>query len=173
MRSVLPSKVSHILSPRLTVLVTTGREESNVMAVSWCTPVSHDPPLVLISVSPERYSYRLLKEHGEFGINIPHRDMVDVVFRAGTQSGSEIDKFEHLGLTPMKAKKIGVPLIKECVGFIECRVSDEFVTGDHVSFVGEVLSVYVMEEYFDERGITPDVLLYWRDSQRKDDVWWF
>ncbi len=174
MRSILPSKVSHILSPRLTVLVTSGIEnKGNIMAVSWCTPVSFDPPMVAIAVSPERHSYGLIKEVGEFGINIPHKNMIDAVFRAGTQSGSKINKFDQLGLTPMRAKKIKVPLIEECVGFVECRVSDEFVTGDHMLFVGEVLSVYVKDEYYDEKGITPDVLIYWRDSQRKDDVWSF
>jgi|Deesub1362A_J573_1020465.scaffolds.fasta_scaffold00018_108 flavin reductase (DIM6/NTAB) family NADH-FMN oxidoreductase RutF len=172
MRSILPTRVSHILSPRLTVLVTSGTmDQGNIMTVSWNMPVSIHPPLISIAVHPERYTYALIKEIEEFCINIPPATLLEKVFRAGTESGVQKDKFKELGLTKIKARRVSVPLIGECIGFIECRLVDEIKPGDHYLLIGSVESIYIREEVFDGKGIDPRKLLYWRDSQRKDDVW--
>jgi len=141
-----------LMHPRLTVLVSCVDKEGNrnMVTLAWTMPTSFSPPLVAISISPKRYSHRLIKETKEFCINIPTMEIVKQVLFCGRHSGYAFDKFRETKLTPIKAKKVKPPLIKECAAHIECKVVSEFETGDHTIFVGEVLSATVSKELFDK-----------------------
>jgi len=139
-----------LLHPRHTVLVTcadkTGKE--NVITLAWTMPTSIKPPLLVISVRPERYSHRFIEESGEFVVNVPTMEIVEQTLYCGRVSGRECDKFETAPLTPSPARMVRSPIIKECVAHLECKVVQIITTGDHTLFVGEILTAYVNEETF-------------------------
>ena len=112
------------LIPTPVVLVTTQGEATppNIITLAWVGVVNSDPPMVGIGIRPERYSYRLLKESGEFCVNIPHSGIIHEVDVCGVVSGKTTDKFALTGLVPEKASKITPPLIRECPVNMECRL---------------------------------------------------
>jgi flavin reductase (DIM6/NTAB) family NADH-FMN oxidoreductase RutF len=130
-----------LLHPMHTVLVTyvgkTGKP--NIITLAWAMPTSIKPPLVAISVSPRRHSHALIEETKEFVVNTPTMDILDKVVFCGTTSGRSHDKFKEAGLTPIPGKKVKAPLVRECVGHLECKLRSQCVTGDHTIFVGEIV----------------------------------
>ncbi|MDI6890099.1 MAG: flavin reductase family protein [Thermodesulfovibrionales bacterium] len=133
-----------------TVLITSKLgEKINVMTAAWQMPVSFKPMLVAVSIGHERFSHKLILESCEFVINIPHLGIIKEVLCCGTHSGRDTDKFKVCKLTPVKAQKVAVPLIKECIGNIECRLYSHHEAGDHTIFVGEVVAASVKEGIFD------------------------
>ena len=144
-------KPSTTLYPVPAVLVSCGRgEQANIITLAWQTPVSKSPPMVAISVAPSRYSHRLIDENGEFVINVPPLSMLQAVVYCGSVSGQDEDKFLGAGLTPQPAKVVSVPLIAECIGHLECQVSQRIAAGDHTLFVGQVVAASAAEDLFDE-----------------------
>ena len=113
-------------------------------------PTSNDPPLVAISVSPKRHSHMLIEESQEFIINIPTLELLQSVYACGTFSGRSFDKFKKAGLTPIPAKKVKAPAIRECIAHLECTVDSQFTTGDHTVFVGKVVAAYSNPGVFTE-----------------------
>lgn len=111
-------------------------------------PVSMRPPLVAISVSPRRHSHSLIEETKEFVVNIPTMDMLDRTVFCGTKSGRTHDKFKEAGLTQLSAKKVKPPLIRECVGHLECKLHVQFTAGDHTIFVGRIVEAHVDKGVF-------------------------
>jgi len=134
-----------LLHPRHTVLVTctdkSGRE--NIITLAWSMPTSIDPPMVVISIAPKRLSYRMIEETGEFVVNVPTMDIVRETLFCGRISGTKCNKFKEAPLTPLPAKKVHPPIIKECVAHVECKLVQQMPTGDHTLFIGEVLAAYV------------------------------
>ena len=130
-----------LLHPMHTVLVSSkGRNgKPNIITIAWAMPTSADPPIVAISISPNAYSHKLIEETKEFVVNIPTVEILRQVKACGMVSGRGSDKFGEIGLTPFPAKKVRIPLIKECVAHMECRVVSQLKTGDHTVFVGEVV----------------------------------
>lgn len=103
------------------VLVSTFyRGRPNVCTAAWVTPV--DSAVVAVVISSENYSFRCIKETGEFVINIPNRALVKQVIACGSVSGERCDKFAEFGLTPLPARRVSAPLIGECIGHLECRM---------------------------------------------------
>ena len=131
--------------PTSVVLVTCVSSENkpNIITVGMYMPISFNPPLVVIGVSPRRYSHKLIMDTGEFVVNVPTRDIVKQTIYCGTVSGREHDKFEETGLTPIPASRVKPPLIKECVSCLECKVVAHYTCGDHTLFVGEILAAHV------------------------------
>jgi len=149
MKKVLPrDKLSQAGPPSSVVLVTCVDKEGNpnIITLGMFMNVSISPLMVCIGVAPERYSHDLIKEQGEFAVNVPTTDIIDEMHRCGVTSGRDCDKFESTGLTPIPAQKIRSPLIKECYGHLECRVVQAHTCGDHTLFVGEVVAASVDEE---------------------------
>jgi len=148
-----------LLHPRPTVLVVTvGRDgKVNVMACSWNTPVSEEPPTVAISIWRESYTHQLLKEVPEFTINIPTAQLLRAVMVAGTASGREVDKVSAAGLTLRPARRVRPPVVEECVGHLECRVVEEIAVGECTLFVGEVLEAYASSSAFNRGWSLRDV----------------
>ena len=141
-----------LLHPRPVVLITSvGKNgKPNIMSATWVTPVSKNPPLIIICVGESRYSHKLIEETGAFVVNIPTKDLLEQVELCGSESGRYLDKFEASGLTAKPAKTVKPPIIEECIGHLECRVVNKFSAGDHTIFVGEVLAAYADEGLFVE-----------------------
>lgn len=141
------------LHPMHTVLVTCIGKESkpNIITLAWVMPTSSNPPLVALSISPKRYSDRLIRESGEFIINIPTVELLQQVIACGTISGRNRDKFKETCLTPAQAKKVKAPIIKECIAHLECTLQELFATGDHTIFVGKIVEAYANKGVFSEK----------------------
>jgi len=111
-------------------------------------PVSLNPPMLVFSIRKERHSYKLLKQAAEFVVNIAGFDLVHQVLYCGRKSGKDVDKFKETGLTVGKAKRVGAPIINECVAHLECRVKEMIPRGDHVLVIGKVLTAYAEKKTF-------------------------
>jgi flavin reductase (DIM6/NTAB) family NADH-FMN oxidoreductase RutF len=142
-----------LLHPMHTTLVTSGGKSGkpNVATIAWATPTSNKPPLVAISVSPQRLTHTLIQESQEFTINVPTLELLQSVLACGSFSGRSFDKFKKAGLTPTPGKKVKAPAIRECIAHIECTVEDQFTTGDHTLFVGMIVAAYANPGVFTER----------------------
>ncbi|MFX1283241.1 MAG: flavin reductase family protein [Promethearchaeota archaeon] len=142
----------YLLHPYNTCLITSkGKDEKiNIMAVAWITPVSVKPPLIAMSIHPERYSYNLIIERGEFIINIPQYEQAQTVLFCGRYSGRDTDKFQKVPLTPEKAKRVKVPRIMECIAHLECKVVKTIELGDHVLVIGKIIEAYALSDCFNE-----------------------
>lgn len=151
-------KPSTALFPVPAVLVTSqmGEGTPNIITIAWTGVMNSVPPMVYIGVQPQRHSYGLLKESGEYVINIPSVDQSKVVDYCGIVSGKNVDKFKETGLTPVSSTHVKPPLIEECPVNIECRVAQTVSLGSHDVFIAEVLAVHYSENVLNENG-QPDV----------------
>ena len=146
-------KAGTFIYPLPAVMVTSGTmEESNIMTVAWTGTICSDPAMTYISVRPNRYSYKLIKESGEFVINLTTRDLTFATDWCGVKSGKDIDKFKEMHLTKQKANFVKCPLIAESPVSIECKVVEIKELGSHDMFIAEVLGINASEEYIDEKG---------------------
>jgi flavin reductase (DIM6/NTAB) family NADH-FMN oxidoreductase RutF len=145
--------IYEMLYPTQVVLVTSVDKNGkpNVITMSWVMPTSFDPPMVAISIRPERYSYSLIKQSREFVVNIPTAKLVKEVMICGTTSGANTDKFSKTKMTPLPAKKVKPPIIKECIAHLECKIAEEMKTGTHILIVGNVLAAYAEKKAFLEK----------------------
>ena len=116
-------------------------------------PISHNPPLITIGVSPRRYSHKLIEETREFVVNVPNQDLVEQTVFCGSASGRNIDKFKESGLTPVTAEAVEPPLVEECAGHLECRVVEIFKMESHDLLICEVVRALAREDFFDGRWI--------------------
>jgi flavin reductase (DIM6/NTAB) family NADH-FMN oxidoreductase RutF len=143
---------STVLYPVPAVVVSCGLERPNLITLAWVGTVCSDPPSVSIAVRPERFSYNLLVEAGEFVVNLPYASQVDVVDYCGQVSGRDVDKWAACGLTPVAATKVRTPLIGEFPVALECRVTQQLALGAHDLFIGEVLAVQADETVLNKQG---------------------
>lgn len=122
---------STVFAPQLVGLVTTidRANRPNVATFAWIMSTSHDPELIAVSVSRQRYTYECLTD--EFVVNLPTKQLLEQVWAVGTLSGRNVDKFQAIGLTPIPAEVVKPPRIAECPTHIECRIIDKLDTGDH------------------------------------------
>lgn len=147
-------KPGNMLYPLPVVLVTVADKKGNynIITIGWAGTVCTNPPMVSISVRPERHSFAILKETGEFVINLSTRKLVYAVDYCGVKSGREVDKFRELGLTPLSADKVNAPLIGESPVNIECRVCQVLPLGSHHMFLAEVAAVHADKQYMDSKN---------------------
>ena len=146
-------KPGTFIYPIPAVMVTSGTmEKSNIMTVAWTGIQNTNPAIVYISVRPERYSYNLIKENGEFAINLTTRELAYATDWCGVKSGAKVDKFKEMHLTKQKGNFVKCPLIEESPVSIECKVIDLKELVSHHMFTAEVLSLDADEKYIDEKG---------------------
>ena len=139
-------------------LVSTEYEgKQNIISVGMFGYFSGKPTLVGIGIAPSRYSCDLIRQSGEFVVNIVDEKLLNAVQICGEQSGRDVDKFKLAKLTPKKGVKVNAPLIEESPLSIECKVVKEVEVGDHIWFMGEVVATIVREGYDWKDG----VLLKW------------
>ncbi|MDH5754501.1 MAG: flavin reductase family protein [Candidatus Bathyarchaeota archaeon] len=141
-----------LLHPMHTVLVSCAGKtgKPNIITLAWAIPTSINPPLVAVSIAPRRHSHSLIEETKEFVVNIPTMNILKETLFCGRVSSRDHDKFKEAGLTPLPAKKVKPPIIKECVAHLECKLHDRFTTGDHTIFVGEIVEAYADKNAFTE-----------------------
>ena len=135
------------------VMVSCGTvENSNIITVAWTGILNTNPAMVYISVRPTRYSYKLIKEQGEFVINLTNEKLVYAADWCGVKTGEKVDKFKEMNLHKEKAKFVKCPLIKESPVSIECKVKEIKELGSHHMFIAEVLSIDADDKYINEKG---------------------
>ena len=145
-------KPGNMLYPLPAVMVSCQREgeKPNIITAAWVGTVCSDP--VMVSVRPQRYSYDIIRETGEFVINLTTEALAKAADYCGVRSGRDVDKFKEMHLTPCASGKISAPGIMESPVNIECRVKEIIKLGSHDMFLAEVVGVDVDEEYLDENG---------------------
>lgn len=149
-----PVAAVRLLQPGPVGLLTSqNRADTNVMTVAWTMAVSLDPPRIAVAIHPGRLSHEYVSRSEFFALNIPTMDLLGAVHRCGTESGREGDKFTSSGLTPIDAYALDLPLIDECVAYIECGVVERTTFGDHDLFVGEPIAVVALDEAFQDRWL--------------------
>lgn len=135
------------------VMVSCGdMEKSNIITVAWTGIINTNPAMCYISVRPERHSYNIIKEKGEFVINLTSKDLTYATDWCGVKSGKDVDKFKEMKLTKEESNFVKCPSIKESPVSIECKVKEIKELGSHHMFMAEVLSINADEKYIDEKG---------------------
>ena len=145
-------KGSVLLNPVPVVMITCRNKEGkeNVFTVAWTGTICTKPPMLSISVRPERLSYEYIKETMEFTVNMPHKKQTRETDFCGVRSGRQLDKIKECGFTMVEGKDINVPFIKECPVNIECKVKQIIPLGTHDIFLAEVVGSHVNENLMDE-----------------------
>ena len=144
-----------MLYPLPAVMVSTADKKgnTNILTIAWTGTVCTNPAMVYISVRPERHSYQMLKESGEFVVNLTTEDLTHATDYCGVRSGKDVDKWKECGLTKEKAVSLKyAPVIAESPVNIECRIKSIQELGSHDMFLAEVTAVQVDEGYVDEKG---------------------
>lgn len=124
----------------------------NIITVAWAGTVCTNPPMVSISVRPERYSYHLIEESGEFVINLTTEALVKATDFCGVRSGRELDKFKEMKLTPQVSQHISTPGIAESPVNIECKVHEIKPLGSHSMIIANVVGVTIDDTYMTPNG---------------------
>jgi len=132
-------------------LISTRREErNNVATLSWQAPLSQEPPMLGISLTPSSCSNHYLQETGEFVLSIPDASLIAEVHYCGTHSGKDVDKVRFMELRTLRSQKVIPLLISNCIGHLECVVHDRQNIGDHIFYSAEVITALVETDYFDK-----------------------
>lgn len=146
-------KSGTFIYPIPAVMVSCGTmEKSNILTVAWTGIINTNPAMVYISVRPERYSYNIIKETGEFVINLTSEELAYATDWCGVKTGANVDKFKEMNLTKEKLENVKCPAIKESPVSIECKVKEIKELGSHHMFIAEVLSINADDKYIDEKG---------------------
>ena len=147
-------KPGNMLNPVPAVMVSVADREGrpNIITVAWAGTVCTNPPMVSISVRPSRYSYDIIRETGEFVINLTTEKLTRACDYCGVVSGRDVDKFAKTGLTPMAVEGVRAPAIAESPVNIACRVKEARALGSHTMFIAEVVGVTADDAFMDETG---------------------
>ena len=147
-------KAGNMVYPLPAVMVSCRDKEGNdnIITVAWTGTICTNPAMAYISVRPERHSYNMIKESGEFVINLTTKELTYATDYCGVKSGRDVDKFKECNLTKEDAVYVNVPIIKESPVNIECKVERIEELGSHHMFIAKVLAVHANEKYMDEKG---------------------
>ena len=147
-------KGSVILNPVPIVMVTSrGKDgKDNVFTVGWVGTVCTKPPMLSISVRPERLSHKYISETMEFTVNMPTSKLTKAVDYVGVRSGKTVDKIKEMNFTMREGTNVSSPYIDECPVSIECKVKTVLQLGTHDCFIAEVVGSHVNKNLFDEKG---------------------
>lgn len=142
-----------MLAPVPPAMVSCGSiEKPNILTVGWTGILSTQPPRTYISVRPQRHSHALIRESGEFVINLCPASLVRAADFCGMYTGAKVDKFARLGLYPLASQEVACPSIAECPLSLECRVFEVKELGSHDMFLADIVAVTVEESLLDAKG---------------------
>lgn len=144
-----------LTAPVPPAMVSCGKLEdgsANIITVAWTGIVNTVPPKTYISVRPSRHSYKLIRESGEFAVNLTPASLVRNADYCGIYTGAKVNKFEKCGLHPEEASEISCPLIAESPLSLECRVTDVIELGSHHMFLADIVAVDVDESIVNADG---------------------
>jgi flavin reductase (DIM6/NTAB) family NADH-FMN oxidoreductase RutF len=144
-------KPGNMVYPLPAALISCGDLEGvkNLLTISWLGTICSDPPMCYISVRPERFSHELIRQSGEFVINLTTTEMARVTDWCGVKSGRNFDKFKECGLTPLRATVVKCPVVAESPISIECRVREIKPLGSHDMFIADVVNIIADDRYID------------------------
>ena len=148
-------KPGNLLNPAPVVMLSCGNkgEKPNIITLAWVGTVCSEPPMLSVSIRKERFSHHMVKESGEFVVNLVPASLTRACDFCGVRSGRETDKFAAMGLTPEKAPNLQfAPQIAESPVSIECRVEQVLELGSHDMFIGRIVGVQTDEALLDEKG---------------------
>lgn len=147
-------KPGNMLYPLPAVMVSCqgNDEKPNIITVAWAGTICTNPPMLSISVRPERYSYHMIEESGEFVVNLTTEQLVHATDFCGVRSGRDVDKFNECHLTHLPSKEIKAPGIAESPVNIECKVREIKPLGSHTMFLADVVNVTIDDDFMDEKG---------------------
>ena len=148
-------KPGNMVYPIPAVMVSVGDKEGNqnIITVAWTGTICTNPAMVYISVRPERYSYHMIRQTGEFVINLTTEKLAKATDYCGVRSGKDVDKWKEMGLTKGKAQSLDyAPIIEECPVSIECKVVEVKELGSHHMFMAKVTAVSVDDAYFNDNN---------------------
>jgi flavin reductase (DIM6/NTAB) family NADH-FMN oxidoreductase RutF len=172
----IKSDIYHLLHPKMVFFLTSIAKDGkpNVMACAWATPVSEEPPIVVVCVSKESYTAELIRQTKEFVINIPTKKLLKALWICGKTSGRDSDKFVKAKLKLSEANSLKTPIINGCIGYIECKLWKTVDAGECYAFFGKVLHAEVDDSYFKKGAWTEAAeipfhlggnrMVYFRDS---------
>lgn len=146
-------KAGNMLYPLPVVMVSCAENgKNNIITVAWAGTVCTNPPMLSISVRPERFSYGMIARTGEFVVNLTTKGLVRACDYCGVKSGRDVDKFKETGLTAKPSEHVAAPFIAESPVNIECRVKDILKLGSHDMFLAEVLGVHIDKAFLNDKG---------------------
>lgn len=147
-------KPGNMLYPVPAVMISCKREgeKPNIITVAWAGTICSDPVMVSISVRKERHSYDIIKETGEFVINLVTKDLTFATDYCGVKSGRDVDKFAEMNLTPVEVEGVSAPAIAESPLNLACKIKEVKELGSHDMFIAEVVSVTVDDKYMNADG---------------------
>ncbi len=146
-------KPGTFIYPLPVVMVSCGTmESSNIITVAWTGILNTNPAICYISLRPDRYSYDIIKNTGEYAINLTNQDLAYITDWCGCKTGAKVDKFRDMKLTKQKANYIKCPLIQQSPVSIECKVKEIKELGSHHVFISNILSIDAEEKYIDSKG---------------------
>lgn len=146
-------KPGTMLYPLPVAMVSCGTmERANIITVCWTGIINSEPPMTYISVRPERFSYNIIRESGEFVINLTTKELMRTADLCGVKSGRDFDKFALKGVTAAPASKTSAPIIYESPINIECTVEKIIPLGSHDMFISKIVAVNVSDLLLDKRG---------------------
>lgn len=148
-------KPGNMVYPLPAVMVSVGDKEgnTNIITIAWTGTICTNPAMLYISVRPERHSYKMIRESGEFVVNLTTEALARATDYCGVRSGRDVDKWKEMHLTRGKASELEyAPIIEECPVNIECKVEEVKELGSHHMFIARVVAVQVEDSYLDETG---------------------
>ena len=138
--------------PAIMVSLTDKEGNSNIITLAWAGTICTNPPMLSVSIRPERYSYDIIKETGEFVVNLTTKELTYATDYCGVKSGRDVDKFKEMKLTKLVSEKIKAVAIAESPVNIECKVREIMELGSHSLFIADVVNVRVDGKLLDEKG---------------------
>ena len=144
-----------LLAPASLAMVSCAGEEDrpNIITVAWLGVVNSNPPMLSVSIRPERHSYGIIKRSGEFVVNPVSRELMKAADFCGVRSGRDIDKFDACGLQALPADGMDhAPCIAQSPMYLSCRLRQIIELGSHHMFLAEIVSVGAQEHLLDEKG---------------------
>lgn len=142
-----------IQKPNVVVTVRDKQGRDNALVIAYACNCSFDPPMIMVGITPERFSYHMIKENGSFVVHLLDKSQTELYRVCGTLSGKDSDKLKDHDVKIKDALKVDAGIIEGCPVAIECRVVDSIRTGSHEMFVGEIMYVHAIEGSLNERGM--------------------
>lgn len=153
--SYINLKPGTLLSPTPVVMVScaSNNHQPNIITIAWVGTINSDPPMLSISVRPERLSHDIIAESGEFVVNLVSRELMQVTDLCGVKSGREMDKFLDNGLTPLPVAALDyAPAVQGSPAFLACKVKQSMLLGSHTLFLAEIVDMGIREDLMRKDG---------------------
>lgn len=155
--TVALNKFHRLINHGPCVIVTTGDDQrANAAPVQWNMPLNDDPPLVVLALDADNFTCELAVKTGEFVLNVPEVSLIPAVRLLGRKSGRELDKIKEAGLSLEAGIKVKTPHLRECLGFIECKLRDFHEYDGVRSVVGEAIHAAAWPDKFKDGRYLPD-----------------